>query len=135
MTEHKRRFLERSTAPRTAPPTVIGAETVILGNLRGRGQFVVSGEVRGDGDLEGALHLSVTAVWHGMVHAHQAVVAGRITGGLIVRDTLEIGRSAVISGRVSARSIAIAKGAIVDGEIEVTSGTPITEFEEKRGGE
>jgi cytoskeletal protein CcmA (bactofilin family) len=38
----------------------------------------------------------------------------------------------VIRGRVSARTIAIARGAIVDGEIEVTSGEPIVEFEERR---
>jgi hypothetical protein len=33
---------------------------------------------------------------------------------------------------VSARIIAIAKGAVVDGDITVTSGMPITRFEEKR---
>ena len=53
-------------------------------------------------------------------------------GGLIVRDKLEIGYTAVIRGKVSARTIAIAKGAIVDGEIEVTSDTPVLQFEEKR---
>lgn len=120
---------------RTSPtPTVIGADTVIVGNIRGKGHFVVSGEIHGDGELDGILHLAVTANWHGTVHADQAMVAGRITGGLIVKDKLEIGYTAVIRGRVSARTIAIAKGAIVDGEIEVTSGTPVVEFEEKREG-
>ena len=47
---------------------------------------------------------------------------------------MEIGHTAVIRGRVSARIVAIAKGAIVDGEIEVTSGDPVIEFEEKREG-
>jgi cytoskeletal protein CcmA (bactofilin family) len=45
---------------------------------------------------------------------------------------LEIGYSAVIRGKVSARTVAIATGAIVDGEIEVTSGAPVLQFEEKR---
>jgi cytoskeletal protein CcmA (bactofilin family) len=39
----------------------------------------------------------------------------------------------VIRGRVTARTVAIARGAIVDGDIEVTSGEPVLEFEEKRG--
>jgi cytoskeletal protein CcmA (bactofilin family) len=138
MNEPKRRFLERAAFPTpllaSPTPTVIGADTVIVGNIRGRGHFVVSGEIHGDGELEGALHLAVTATWHGTVHADQAIVAGKITGGLIVKDKLEIGYTAVIRGRVSARTIAIAKGAIVDGEIEVTSGTPMVEFEEKREG-
>jgi len=38
----------------------------------------------------------------------------------------------VIHGSVSARTLAIAKGAIIDGEMVVTSGTAILQFEEKR---
>jgi cytoskeletal protein CcmA (bactofilin family) len=128
MSGQKRRFFEGNSAT----PTFIGAESVFVGNIRGTGHFVVYGEVHGDGDLQGGLILSVTAGWYGFISAHQAVVAGKITGGLNVRDKLEIGYTAVIRGKVSAQSIAIAKGAIVDGEIEVTSGEPVLVFEEKR---
>jgi cytoskeletal protein CcmA (bactofilin family) len=124
----KRRFLELGEAT----PTFIGANSVFIGNIRGTGQFVVSGEVHGDGELDGALNLSATGSWHGHIQAQQAIVAGKILGGLSVKDKLEIGYTAVIRGRVSARTVAIAKGAIVDGEIEVTSDTPVVEFEEKR---
>ena len=132
MTEPKRRFLERAALGTSPAPTILGEDTLINGNVRGRGHFVVSGEIHGDGDLSGTLHLSVSASWHGTVHVDQAIIAGTINGGLIVKDKLEIGFSAVIRGRVSARTIAIAKGAIVEGEIEVTSGSPVLEFEEKR---
>jgi cytoskeletal protein CcmA (bactofilin family) len=125
----KRRFLERPSAA----PTFIGAESVFVGNVRGRGQFVVSGEVQGDGDLAGGLNLAVTGSWHGNIHAQQAIVAGKITGSLKVVDKLEIGTTAGSRGKVSARTVAIAQGAIVDGEIEVTSGAPVVRFEEKRG--
>jgi cytoskeletal protein CcmA (bactofilin family) len=128
MGAQKRRFLEGSAAA----PTFIGAESVFVGNIRGAGHFVVSGEVHGDGELAGGLNLSATGSWNGFIQAEQAIVAGKITGGLNVRDKLEIGYTAVIRGKVSARTIAIAKGAIVDGEIEVTSGSPLLEFEEKR---
>ena len=67
-----------------------------------------------------------------MSRRSRPIIAGKIDGGLTVEDKLEIGYTAVIHGKVSARTIAIAKGAIVDGEIEVTSGTPVIEFEEKR---
>ena len=138
MSETKRRFLDPASlsAPlRGSPiPTVIGADTVFMGNLRGKGQFVVSGEVHGDAELEGPFHLSVSGRWYGSIQAQQATVAGKIEGALIVADKLEIGYTAEIRGRVSARTIAIAKGAIVDGEIEVTSDAAIVRFEEKRGG-
>jgi cytoskeletal protein CcmA (bactofilin family) len=130
MSAQKRRFLEGASVT----PTVIGADSVVVGNIRGAGHFVVSGEVHGDGDLEGGLNLSASGSWHGFVQAQQAIVAGKIIGGLNVKDKLEIGYTAVIRGKVSARTIAIAKGAIVDGEIEVTSGSPMKQFEEKRDG-
>ncbi|MGA2841433.1 MAG: polymer-forming cytoskeletal protein [Steroidobacteraceae bacterium] len=132
MSEPKRRFLEHALLQGSPSPTVIPADTVIVGNIRGKGQFVVCGEVHGDGDLDGPLVLAVAARWVGNIQAHQAIVAGEIVGSIVVQDKLEIGLTAVIRGRVSARTIAIAKGAIVDGEIEVTSGRPIVEFEEKR---
>jgi cytoskeletal protein CcmA (bactofilin family) len=116
----------------SATATFIAADSVFVGNLRGRGQFVVFGEVQGDGDLDGGLNLSAKGRWHGNIRVREAIVAGTILGALTVTGKLEIGSSAIIRGRVSARTIAIAKGAIVDGEIVVTSGTAIVQFEEKR---
>src|SRR3981081_1446368 len=117
MSGQKRRFFEGNSAT----PTFIGTESVFVGNIRGTGHFVVYGEVHGDGDLHGGLNLSVTASWYGFITAPQARV------GRNGRDTLELGYTAVIRGKVSARSIAIAKGAIVDVEIEVTSGESVLE--------
>ena len=48
-------------------PTVIGEQSVVVGDIRGEGQFVVSGEVHGDGKIDGGLNLSVTGVWNGHV--------------------------------------------------------------------
>jgi len=126
-TRNDRRFLER-----TSDPTFIGANTVIVGDVRGQGQFVVAGEIHGDGNLAGELNVSLSGSWRGRIQAAAAVISGRITGSLEVAGKLEIGRTAVIRGKVSARSLAIATGAIIDGEIEVTSGMPVLHFEEKR---
>jgi cytoskeletal protein CcmA (bactofilin family) len=128
MNEPKRRFFDLHSAA----PTVIGSGSVIVGDVRGQGEYVVSGEVHGDGELGGGLNLASTGIWNGHIQAQDAIIAGKITGGLAVRGKLEIGYTAVIRGSVSARSIAIAKGAIVEGDIVVTSGMPIQEFEEKR---
>jgi cytoskeletal protein CcmA (bactofilin family) len=135
MSEIQRRFLERAlpkSLNASANPTVIGADSVIVGNMSGIGPFIISGEVHGDGDFAGGLTLSVTGCWYGNIRAGQARVAGKIIGCLIVEDKLEIGNSAEIRGTVRARTIAIARGAIVDGEIEITSRTPVVEFEERR---
>lgn len=128
MSYPKRRFLEGGAVS----PTFIGAQSVFEGNIRGVGQFVVSGEVHGDGDVQGGLNLCAGARWHGHIRAQQAIIAGEIVGSLIVAGKLEIGHRAVIRGNVSARTIAIASGAIVDGDIDVTSDEPLVRFEERR---
>jgi cytoskeletal protein CcmA (bactofilin family) len=129
MTESpKRRLLDAVSAS----PTFIGEGTTFVGNVSSSGPFVLCGHIKGDGSIEGPLNLAVSGHWEGMVQATQAVIAGRVTGDIRIEEKLEIGQTAVIRGSVSARTLAIAKGAVVDGDITVTSGAPITRFEEKR---
>jgi cytoskeletal protein CcmA (bactofilin family) len=113
-------------------PTFIGERTRFVGNLETEGPLVVCGHVQGDGHIEGSVNLAVGAHWEGGISAVQAVVAGRVTGTIVVEDKLEIGQTAVIHGSVTARLLAIARGAVVDGDITITSGQPIMRFEEKR---
>jgi len=113
-------------------PTYVAAGSRITGDIEVPGALVMCGQVRGDGDVKGALSLAADAQWDGEVHARSAVIAGQLNGTIRVDEKIEIRASAVIRGRVIARSIAIAKGAVIEGEVTVTSGEPIVNFEEKR---
>jgi cytoskeletal protein CcmA (bactofilin family) len=124
----KRRLLDAFSGS----PTYLGEQTRFIGNVESAGPVVLCGEVAGDGRIQGALNLAVSGHWAGTVYARQAVIAGKVTGNLIIEDKLEIGQTAVIRGSVTARQLAIAKGAVVDGDITITSGAPIQRFEEKR---
>ncbi|HEV8017691.1 MAG TPA: polymer-forming cytoskeletal protein [Steroidobacteraceae bacterium] len=114
-------------------PTFVAEGSQLTGDVETPGTLVVSGTIRGDGRVGGALHMAVTARWEGEIHARAAVIAGKVIGRLVVAEKLEVGMSAVIHADVVARSIAVAKGAIIDGAVTVTSGQPILQFEEKRG--
>jgi cytoskeletal protein CcmA (bactofilin family) len=113
-------------------PTFVSEGSRLTGDLESPGPLVVCGAIRGDGRVGGALRMSVTAQWDGEIHARAAVIAGRITGRLVVEDKLEVGATAVLRADIVARSIAVAKGAVIDGVVTVTSGEPVVEFEEKR---
>jgi cytoskeletal protein CcmA (bactofilin family) len=125
----KRRLLDQVGAA----PTYVAAGSRLTGDLEVPGALVMCGQVRGDGDVKGTLSVALGARWEGEVHARSGVVAGSIMGAIRVDEKLEIRATALIRGRVTARSIAIAKGAIIEGEVTVTSGEPIVNFEEKRG--
>ena len=123
-----RRILDRPTG--TLSLLAIGSR--VVGDIETPGALMIGCHVRGDGNIGGELSISAEAHWEGDVHAQSAVVAGRITGCIVVRKRIEIAASAVIRGRVIASSIAMARGATVEGEVTVTGDQPIVEFEEKR---
>ena len=125
----KRRLLDQIGAA----PSYVAAGSRITGDVEVPGALVMCGQVLGDGDVKGPLSVAAGARWDGEVHARSGVVAGTLHGAIRVDEKLEIRATAVIRGRVTARSVAIAKGAVIEGEVTVTSGEPIVNFEEKRG--
>jgi cytoskeletal protein CcmA (bactofilin family) len=116
-------------------PTFVSEGSRLTGDLEASGPLVVFGSVRGDGKVGGLLHLAPKAQWEGEVHAQAAVVGGRLTGRLVIEGKLEVGSTAVIKADVVAHSIAIARGAVIEGELTVTGGQPVVRFEEKRSAE
>jgi cytoskeletal protein CcmA (bactofilin family) len=124
----KRRFVDQLGIS----PTFVAEGCRLTGDVETGGPLVVLGAIRGDGKVGGALSMSAKSEWEGEIHAQAAVIAGRISGRLVIEEKLEVGATAVIRADIVARSIAIAKGAVIDGEVTITSGQPIVRFEEKR---
>ncbi len=124
----KRRVSDKTSST----PTFIGVGTELTGTLRCEGDLVVGGRVKADCFVGGALTLAEGSAWDGRIEATNAVIAGEVIGEISIREKLEIRKTARIRGRVSARSIAVAQGALIEGEMSVTSGAPIVNFEEKR---
>ena len=112
--------------------TYIAASTKITGTLTGQGAYVFCGTVEGDCDIQGPLTLAEGGVWRGTMKAVDIVVAGTVEGDVVAKQRVEIGGTARITGSLSGNSIAVAEGAIIEGEIKVTSGEPLTTFQEKR---
>ncbi|HYB64363.1 MAG TPA: polymer-forming cytoskeletal protein [Steroidobacteraceae bacterium] len=113
-------------------PTFVAPGSRVAGDLETLGPLVVCGAVRGDGRIGGALSMAANSEWHGEVHARAAVIAGRVTGRLVIDETLEVGATAVIQADIIARTVAIARGAVIEGAVTVTSGQPVLRFDEKR---
>jgi cytoskeletal protein CcmA (bactofilin family) len=124
----KRRLMDQFSAS----PSFIAEGAEFTGNLETRGALVVWGTVTGNGRIGAALSLARGATWNGDIVAKQAVIAGHVNGEISVDGKLEIGASAVISGRVTARTLVIAQGAVIESEVTITSGEPVVRFEEKR---
>jgi len=126
--EPRRRFFDQ----RTGAPTLVGIGSRFVGDLEVQGPMSLAGTVIGNGTIAGLVSIAQDAHWQGNVRANAAIIAGRVSGDLTIETKLEIGKSAVIRGTVRAHTVAIAHGAVVEGEIAVLGSQPIIRFEEKR---
>jgi len=125
-------FKRRIQDSTNGPTTYVAASTNIVGTITGKGAYVFCGSVEGDCDIEGPLTLAAGGRWKGILKATDIVVAGVVEGDVIAAQRVEILGTARITGSLAGNSIAVAEGAIIAGEIKVTSGaTPVT-FQEKR---
>ena len=124
----KRRLLDRIAAA----ATLVAPDCRFAGDFETEGALLLCGSIQGDGRIGGTLSLTREARWDGEIHAAAAVIAGRVDGRLVIAGKLEIGPSAVIHADIVAHTVAIARGAVVDGEVTVTGGEPVLHFDEKR---
>lgn len=115
------------------PTTYIASGSTISGNLSGQGTYVFCGVVEGDCEIRGPVTLADGGRWKGTLKATDIVIAGTVDGDVIAANRVEIAGTARIAGSLSGASIAVAEGAVIEGEIKVTSGDTPKRFEEKRG--
>jgi cytoskeletal protein CcmA (bactofilin family) len=116
----------------SGPTTFIGASTTIEGLIKGKGPYVFCGSIDGDCEIEGLVTLAEGGKWKGTIRAVDIVVAGTVEGDVIAAQRVEIAGTARVTGSLSGNAIAVAEGAVIEGEIKVTSGAQPLHFEEKR---
>jgi cytoskeletal protein CcmA (bactofilin family) len=100
---------------------VITSTLLIKGEIRGREDLYI------DGEVQGTIHLTdgrVTVGPHGKisadVDAREIVVRGKVKGALRGRERVEVGRSGEIRGDIVTLRIAIEEGAQIHSKVEIT---------------
>ena len=124
----RRRMLDRLSGA----ATLINQGCKISGAISGTGNFMISGEVDGDCDVQGTVTISGDGLWLGTIKAESVIVSGRVEGDIIAVGKVEITATAKIIGTVTAEAIAVAEGAIVDGVMQTTGQSEPIAFIEKR---
>lgn len=99
--------------------TSVGPGSVFTGTIGGEGHTIVLGRVEGSSDLNGTLVVGDGGDWIGDITANNVVIAGHIEGAIVAREKIEILSTAQIRGSLTSPIIAIAEGAVHDGEIHM----------------
>lgn len=123
-----RRLRDRSSGP----ATLISEGCKIAGTISGDSDFLISGQVDGDCDLDGTVTLAKEGVWNGTIKAGNVIVSGHVEGDIIAAGKVEITDTARIAGTVTGGAIAVAEGAVVEGVMKTTDRSEPLEFVEKR---
>jgi cytoskeletal protein CcmA (bactofilin family) len=99
---------------------VITSTLIIKGEIRGREDLYI------DGQVQGSIHLSegrVTVGPHGKiaadVDAREVIVRGTVKGAVRGRERVEIGRTGDVRGDIATIRIAIEEGAQIHSKVEI----------------
>ena len=103
--------------------SIIGAGTVVRGNLEGEGSLEIYGRVDGDVSMTGEVLVGETGAVLGQISAGRISVSGAVQGDLRGTEAVLLERGAKVVGDLSAPRIGIANGALVRGSVR-TEGEP-----------
>ncbi len=103
--------------------SVIGAGTVVRGNLEGEGSLDIFGRVEGDVSMSGDVTVGEGASVRGDIAATRISVQGAVQGDLRGTEAVLLERGAKVVGDLSAPRIGIGAGALVRGAVR-TEGEP-----------
>ena len=115
--------------------TVVGIESHIIGVIGGKGNCIVHGRVEGDCNIEGALVIGNGGHWVGNIVAGCVLIAGTVDGNVTANEKMEIVSTARVNGKITSNVLAIAEGAIHEGEIQISGANTITRFKDRRSQE
>ena len=114
----KRRVSDRLSGP----ATLVAEGCTIEGTFSGANDLLVSGTIIGDSQLDGVVTITRSGLWRGGLTARHVIVSGTIEGDIVATGRIEISASARIEGTVTGDKIAVAEGAVIDGEMRITGG-------------
>lgn len=95
--------------------TIIGPSVKVEGDFIGEGNLIVDGIIKGRVQTAGNLKVGPKAIITASVNAANALISGEIQGDVAIETDLELTETARITGDISAQSICIARGAVLNG--------------------
>lgn len=99
--------------------TSVGPDNVFKGSITGTGHSIILGHVEGDCDIEGTLVIGETGIWSGNIFAENVVIAGKVEGNIVAKEKIDVVSTATMNGSLTSPVIAIAEGAVHEGEIHM----------------
>ncbi len=102
--------------------TYITAGVKFKGQISGKAEIVIDGEVEGRLDIQSSVTVGPNGKVNGDIVAKSVSVGGKVLGNVKAGETFELQASGRIEGDVTAPRVIIAEGAFFKGNVEMTGG-------------
>lgn len=112
-----------TTTPPEAVISIIGAGMTLVGDIETDGSLRIEGTVRGNVRAGKSVVIGKDGLVDGSIFTQDAVVAGRVSGGIHAESRLELQATSEISGEIEAPRMQVEEGAKVQGQMAVGGST------------
>lgn len=121
------------TQPRTSPDAVLTRGISIKGELTGKADLIIDGNLQGTIRLnESRLTIGQSGSIHADIEAREIFVHGRVDGDLRGRERVVLANSCDVDGDLEAPRVAIEDGARFNGRVEMGPAADARERQSKR---
>ncbi len=110
----------RNESPSVAPQTLIGAKTIISGELNTSEVLQIEGRVEGKIKSSGMVVIGEVGRVKAKIEAANVSIRGKLEGDCTASDKVELTRTGKVFGNLRAPRIAVAEGAIFQGSGQMT---------------
>ncbi len=105
--------------------THVGPGCVVRGQIVGRTDLLIEGEVEGGIDLEaGSVRVAPSGTVRGPISSSTVHIAGRVVGEVRGREAVEITASGSLEGNLASARVTVAEGAYFKGSMTMPSDGP-----------
>lgn len=97
--------------------STLGRTLKVQGIISGQGSVTIMGQVEGQVDVRGDVHIPMGGRAHAEIHADNVEVGGEVHGNVVARERVEVFTQGRVEGDIKAPKILIANGAHFKGNV------------------
>ncbi|MCC6289198.1 MAG: polymer-forming cytoskeletal protein [Chitinophagaceae bacterium] len=109
--------------PSSSSTSLIGAGTIIKGDIISSGDIRIDGTLKGNITGSAKVLIGAEGLIEGDVEGQQADILGKVTGKIVIKDLLNLRGKATIKGNISAGKLQVEPTVTFKGQCHVGEGT------------
>ena len=107
--------------------SLISAGTTLTGDINSNADLRIDGTLVGNINSTAKVIIGANGVVQGDIHGQQADILGKVTGGVKVRELLQLKGSSVVKGNIHAAKLQVEPTATFNGECHMNIAAPAIE--------